>query len=103
MKHEEREQTQQTKLLQNNRNESSRGMKGEVQSRRDVVWRGVAPCGARHGMARQSVGRRSGRKDFGGVYAACVVVSGGGKGGSVCMLAAGSLGAVSNVAVAWRG
>jgi hypothetical protein len=39
----------------------------------------------------------------GGVFVVCVVVSGGGKGGSVCALAAGSLGALSKAAVAWRG
>ena len=56
-----------------------------------MVWQG------------ESAGKRDGGRGFGGVYAACVVVSGGGKGDSVCMLAAGSLGAVSNAAVAWRG
>jgi hypothetical protein len=54
-------------------------------------------------VARQKRRQEKWWKDCGGVYAVCVVVSGGGKVGSVCMLAAGSLGAISNAAVAWRG
>jgi hypothetical protein len=107
MKHDEREQRRQTKLSQNNRSESSREMKGEVRLRRDMAWRGVAPCDARRGMARRSMGK--GRLAKGGETSVacmwhCVVVSGGGEGG--CWrraLAAGSLGALSNVAVVWRG
>jgi hypothetical protein len=41
-----------------------------------MVWQG------------KSVGKRNGGRDCGGVYAACVVVSGGGKSGGVCGLAA---------------
>ena len=43
---------------------------------RGMVWQG------------KSVGKRNGGRDCGGVYAACVVMSGGGKGGGVCGLAA---------------
>jgi hypothetical protein len=37
------------------------------------------------------------------VCVACVVVSGSGRGGSMCALVVGSLGALSNAAVAWCG
>ncbi len=61
---------------------------------------------AGRGEARRGEGKRDGerkRTGHGGVCAACVVVSGGGRRGSMCALAAGSLGALSNAAVAWRG
>ena len=68
---------------------------------RVVVWHRVAR-GARGGVARRKHRQEKWWKGCGGVYVACVVVSGSGKVGSMCMLAAGSLGAISNAAVAWR-
>jgi len=113
MKHDEREQRRQTKLLQNNGVESLKGVQGYsmIVAWRGVAWRGVvqcgvALCGTRRGRVRRCMGERDGKMEGKlrwRMCAACVVVSGG-KG--VCwqhVLAAGSLEALSNVVVVgWR-
>ena len=64
---------------------------------RGEAWRGVAWCGAvwreaRRGEARHGQENEERERNCGGVYLTCVVVSGGGKGGSVCAFGGGLAG-----------
>jgi len=68
-----------------------------------VAWCGTVWHKAWHGEARHGQENEERERNCSGMYLTCVVVSGGGKGGSVCALAVGSLGVLSNVAVAWHG